>query len=619
MRSRRRDVAATAVAALAAVAPIVVATARAIRGGWYPIGDNAFFALRARDVLTAHHPLLGTWTSASLTIGRDLNNPGPLLFDALAVPAKVNAAGGLAIGVALVQVASIAGIAAFAWRRSRARGVALAMAGAAGLAWTMGSELLFDPWQPHALLFPFLCFLFAVWSMADGDVAALPWAVLLASLVVQTHLSYAVLVPTLAAAGCVAMAWTVRRRGTPWVRPVLVALAVGVVCWAQPLADQVAGEGNLATLATNASSGSAKVGAALGTRLAAWVLATPPFWGRSSFRTALYVPGPDSAPSGAAAAIGLVVVAALLAAAVVVERRRTSDRVPPAAVGLVAVGAAWITTALLPIGLLGIVPHQFTWLWPIGVFATFGLAHGLLPDRVAAIGGLVAAVVLAVATLPSWNARSGPSADAASIPTAKALAARLDVGGAREVLFDPTGLRFAEPYSTVVLLELQKRGVEVRTSDAVLARQVGRSRRVSAAEAARLPRLVEREGDAAVTTPEGASVVARVRGLSAAEKEEMDGLESEIGDYIASEGIRLNRRGLAYQRANGLPALRTSGPVLHDPGSLLGSAELQRIVRDDLSTGIDPAMARKLDRYADLREAWNQRTVAIYEFPPTSP
>ena len=35
------------------------------------------------------------------------------------------------------------------------------------------------------------------------------------------------------------------------VSPVVVAAAVGVVCWAQPLVDQESGEGNLATLATN--------------------------------------------------------------------------------------------------------------------------------------------------------------------------------------------------------------------------------------------------------------------------------------------------------------------------------------------------------------------------------
>ena len=130
---------------------------RVVSEGWIPIGDNAYFAIRARDVFTEHHPLLGTWTSASQSLGVDVNNPGPLFFDLLAIPAKIDGDIGLAIGVAIVNVLCIIGIAVFAApHRWRARPSSLAMVLAAGLAWTMGSELLFDPWQPHSLLFPFL-------------------------------------------------------------------------------------------------------------------------------------------------------------------------------------------------------------------------------------------------------------------------------------------------------------------------------------------------------------------------------------------------------------------------------------------------------------------------------
>ena len=86
-------------AALVAVAavPIVVAAARAVNRGWYPLGDNALYALRARDVLTSNHPLIGTWTSASLASGIDLNHPGPLLFDLLAAPARIDALRGVPV------------------------------------------------------------------------------------------------------------------------------------------------------------------------------------------------------------------------------------------------------------------------------------------------------------------------------------------------------------------------------------------------------------------------------------------------------------------------------------------------------------------------------------------
>ena len=73
-----------------AVLPVIIATVRGIRRGWLPIGDNALVAIRAHDVLTSHHPWLGTWSSASLDAGKDLNHPGPLLFDSVAPTVKLS-------------------------------------------------------------------------------------------------------------------------------------------------------------------------------------------------------------------------------------------------------------------------------------------------------------------------------------------------------------------------------------------------------------------------------------------------------------------------------------------------------------------------------------------------
>ena len=610
MTTARRDTGAAVLAVVAAVTPFVVATTRAIRDGWYPIGDNAFFALRARDVFTEHHPLLGTWTSASLSVGRNLNNPGPLLFDLLALPAKVDPAAGLAIGVATMNVASIALIGWLAWRRGGAGILAWAMAACAGLAWTMGSELLFDPWQPNALLFPFLGFVVAVWSMVEGDVVALPIAVGLASLVVQTHLSYAVLVPLLAIVGVTGL--VVRRRrhrgvGEPRLRwPIALAVGIGLLAWSQSIVDQLTGEGNLLALATNASSGEATIGPGLATRLASWVLSVPPFWGRPSFATALYVPGPEAMPARTIAAGSLVLLVVVLAAAAAVGRRRSA-----AVIAIAAVLGAWLTTTALPVGTLGIVPHQFKWLWPIGVFATFVLVVSATKH---ALVGAGVTVLLAALALPAWNAGSGPSADAASIPTARALADRLDLGGADRVLFDARGLRFAEPYSTVVLLELQQRGVDFRVDDEILARQVGGSRFVEGAEASALPRLIEREGDAAFQPPDGAQVASRVRALTVAERAELDRLEASVARTIERDGIVLNARGRRVQRENGLPSLRTSSPELRDPGVLLGTAELIRIVREELAALPDGERAT-FERYVELRHAWNTRTVALFLVP----
>ena len=78
----------TAVWAMA-VLPIVVAAVRAIAQHWRPIGDNALLYIRVVDVGTKHHPWLGSWTSASLSVGENMNNPGPIYQDLAAPFAKV--------------------------------------------------------------------------------------------------------------------------------------------------------------------------------------------------------------------------------------------------------------------------------------------------------------------------------------------------------------------------------------------------------------------------------------------------------------------------------------------------------------------------------------------------
>src|SRR5205823_5752945 len=143
----------------------------------------------------------------------------------------------------------IAGIAWFAYRRGGALVGTAAIAATAALCWAMGSELLFEPWNPHSVMLPFLFFLVLVWSMSRGDLLAVPFAAGIGSLVMQTHLSYALLVPLLGAWGVVGLIASLRaerRRGTgSWpdqrsraLRFGAFGVAVVVVCWLQPLIEQ---------------------------------------------------------------------------------------------------------------------------------------------------------------------------------------------------------------------------------------------------------------------------------------------------------------------------------------------------------------------------------------------
>src|SRR5262245_258174 len=144
------------VAVSIAIVPVVVATVRALARGWIALGDDGLILLRTHDVGTSHHPLLGLWSSASLEPGIYVNHPGPLFFDLLAPFVRI---GGPSVGLALgMMTINIAAIVAAAWAAARVGGVralVLVTALSAGLAWAMGSELLFDVWQPHAMILPF--------------------------------------------------------------------------------------------------------------------------------------------------------------------------------------------------------------------------------------------------------------------------------------------------------------------------------------------------------------------------------------------------------------------------------------------------------------------------------
>jgi hypothetical protein len=619
------------VAVAAVVLTIVVAAVRAATGDWYPIGDNAWFAIRARDVLTEHHPWLGTWTSASLSVGIDLNNPGPLMFDLLAIPAKMNPEGGLALGVGALNASVVVAIAWFGARIGGPRHAAALVAAAAVLVWTMGSELLFDPWQPHSLLLPFLLFLVLAWALASADLVALPWGVGVGSLIVQTHLSYAVLVPVLAALGLVLGGLVVRRRlRDPAERPALigrlrrtalVSAGVALVCWAQPIIEQVAGDGNLGRLARNAGGGDEPLGPAGGTRLVGSVLGLPDGWTRPSFEDrfrpdAVLEPFAEGAvpiqgvASSGRALLSLGLLAGLLAAGAWTARRR-GDR---AGFNGVVVAAACMvlaiaTAAALPVSeRLGIAAHQLRFLWPIAVFTVVVPLVALLPRRSnAAVGSFAGiAVILALATLPSYNVRAGPSDDRDMIPSVRALTAQVQQWDAPHGLYlDSTKVRFGEPYSTPVLLELQRKGLDF-TGDPTLARQIGDGR----TEKGDAPyRLSLAEGDAALDVPPGAERVAFVEGLDDAEQAELDELRRVLRAAVRDMPVVLSDRG---ERARELGLLGgTSDPGWeHDPVLLIDQGLLAGLVDDGY---LDPgSLSEDVRRYAELHRRWERHTVGLF-------
>jgi len=624
----------------AALLPIVVATARAIRDGWLPVGDNAFFAVRALDVGTRHHPLLGTWTSASVAAGVDVNNPGPLFFEVLALPARLfGGADGLAIGSASLNAAAVVAIAVLAHRRGGPLMVLGAMVPTSVLLWTMGSELLFDPWQPHSLLLPFLCLLVLVWSLTCGDLPALPAAVLVASLLLQTHLTYAVLIPLLGAwaiLGLVRSLWR-RRQLEPATWPSLrgragrtaaISALVLVACWAQPLYEQVAGEGegNLTRLARSTGADADTVGLRSAARVVATVVTRPPWVLRPSFRDTFAVSDPEEAllglggvPSSTGAALGLGALVVVLAACAWDARRRSDLAGSRLAItALLALAGAVATVAQAPVGALGLAPHQLRWLWPVGAFVL--LAVVVAVARRASASGvpvLAAAGVLGLLTvatsalnLPTFNQAAGPSADARAIPVVEQLGRQLDLlEGGGPVLIDLAGIRFAEPYTLAVMAELQRRGIEfvVPEDDEVMIRQIGPARRFDGSNAERL--LLVREGDAVRTPPPGTRRVALVEGLDEAERAEVATLTEEVIARLDEVPLRFNPAGEEAVADGTVPS-----PDGLDPATLVSTRLLFALAGRDL-LDVDAGVESELVRLGELVRRSDVETVAVFVGP----
>lgn len=605
--------------AIAFAGAVIGAVVRARTGGWYPVGDNAYFALRSRDVLTEHHPLLGTWTSASQSVGFNLNNPGPLLFDVLALPAKIDSSL-LPVGVAVLVLASVAVAAWCASRVAGALGVVGVLFASSALAWAMGPELLIDPWQPHALLFPYLGALVAAWAVIAGWDRALLAFVALGSLLVQTHLSYAPLVLALGAVALVtvlvsAIRWPDRRRGHG--TTLALAALLGLALWSQPIIEQLTadGRGNLSRVADLAGADTEDlVGGELGIQVAGHLLSPVPRWLPPSFEDAYEnvptvpanPPSFERLPSTAVAALsigGALVVLAALAAGV----RRRAVVAGAGVMGLVLLVSV-VTIVSLPLSTYGLPPHHIRWLWPSAIALTTVLVGAALATRVGLAVVTLAAVAMAgLAVVPAHPA-IGPTADRDAGPPMRALAPQLDALRGRGPLeLDLRGLRLFEPYSISVVLELDERGVDVTVSDPGMIRQLGDARAATGEEAGRLFVL---QGDLAVDGFEGATQEAFVAGLDEAEQSELERLGERVAGWIAAGDVALTDAGRTAVRSGRLPDLAEVVAAGEDALVVRGPG----LVRMGVEHGFLASAGNQaeVERWAGLQRRYDRQTVAVW-------
>lgn len=358
----------------AAVVPAVVMVVRAAAARWVPLFDAAYFTVRSRDVATEHNPVVGAWSMGSREVGVWINNLGPLQLDLLAPFTKLDPYWGTALGVAATNVAAIVGVWFVARRMFGSIGVIGAMAATVLIELNEGSLMLIEARQQLALVLPMWCLLWLAAAAWHGDRWVVPWLVFTASLVLQTHFTYAYQTVAVALSGALALVVQHRRRWRSLVPSAGTAALVAAACWAMPLWDQVAGSGNLGRVLGESGGSDRSVGTSKGLRILAESVFVPPFFSPGSMGDLLRS-GPR--PSTAYSVVALLVWAGLLATTVVTARRRRSPIAALAAVALVAlIASGYAVTKIPPTEQFGIIAQNYYWAWPVGIFAGTALLAG---------------------------------------------------------------------------------------------------------------------------------------------------------------------------------------------------------------------------------------------------
>jgi hypothetical protein len=451
----------------------------------------------------------------------------------------------------------------------------------------MGSELLIDIWQAHALLLPFLAYIVVLVGLAVGQSRWLPWAAGVATLLVQTHISY-IYVLTVVTVAAIA-GYVLMHRPVPWSRwrealrsrATIATLVVLVVLWAQPLWEQLfgAGRGNMTRLLTNSSGGDVKLGPAIATRFSAQVLVQPAWRLRSGFSALLPPTGTTQAADGPfveltrpilglvpAVAVLLLLAGVLVGFGIAAHRRGVEARAAACWIAAGGVLGAPVCLALVTVGRF-FAPHHVRWMWAFGAFVNVVVLWSVVDEvaarwrRPAAARALAAipvalTVLGAVAAVPYLAQQQGPVADYASMPALRRVFRQVEaLRSSAPVVYDTSDTRPFEAFSSTIMMRLQELGIEFRVTDEGMVRQLGDARRADGTETTTLFQL---EGRAALEYDGPACRVAMASALEPSEEATASAAADEMAAAIATGGVVVDvdevppeRRDLASAAARG--------------------------------------------------------------------
>ena len=520
----------TLAAGLAAAIPVIVATARAVQAGWVPVADRGIIATRAHDVLTSHMPLVGQYTLAGEVTGQVTHSLGPMLFWLLAIPAHAGSTVGMTVVIGTFNTLCILGCVALARRRGGRALMVMSALAIALMCQSLAAETFHDIWNPSAGLFPFTLLIFLCWSLACGEYRLLPLTVLVASFVVQTHLTY--LPPTLAllavGLGGLAARWIARRgrrrramtetrhheagrdggaeadaSASATTAPApgpgrrslvawgLATVLVAALCWSATIAGQLSEHpGNLTLVAQAATRRKATLGSAVGWHAVVRAVGVVPWW--------LHTPASRwqrkyevrSAPGALASDTTIAMLAALALVGLVAVSRRRHDLAALALIALVLCPALGAVAASTPTPRLLSATLGYTMWWgsQVGMIVWLTLAWALWlglvrPARKAADAKLGRDARLGVnAKLGSVTLTLLGIAAAATVGTMVAAAGRPDEHAVtyRPIKAIDARLTQSIPRGGSVLLEGQLDGATMPVKPAVRYFLVARGTRVLA-------------------------------------------------------------------------------------------------------------------------------------------
>ncbi|MCZ7535412.1 MAG: hypothetical protein M5T61_05335 [Acidimicrobiia bacterium] len=536
VRTARFAIALVVVASL----PVLAGVAERLNDGWQPQGDEAVIAWLTRDVLTSDSPLLGMPTTIGHTADDDAevsppHHWGPMQFWVLAVPQRLASdnPAGLQAGLLAFEVATVAGIVVFALRRSGRLGTLALLVPLTAAMWSLGRTTLSSIWNPDVSLLPLAFLLVTVWSLAEGDSAALPFAAVAASFVAQSNILYTPLVAVLVAWGAAGFAISRRESHdgdgddgggrTRLRRPIVATCVVLLVCWGSVLIEEIANRpGNVERVLQHAlDEGGDHVGLTRATHVLARAVGGVPFWSHplDSDRAAL---GLLARPSLATATLAIGLGVLMLTVFVRAWRRDPRGR---ALLGTALCGLAGstLTTARLPLS-FGVPPYRLRSFWITGSFALFAVAwvagRRLAPmvtgaplarARRLVPAGLAIALV-AFATLGAAGRGQTPATrDASAIvdDLARTAAADLPDDGPYLAIKNVSPLR---GIATGVLWGLERRGIDIRFPDEADSFAETYLSDLHGADGQSMPRLVLIDNASGYEPRDGERLVAHVEG-----------------------------------------------------------------------------------------------------------